>query len=223
MSRMKSEFDFVAGVYLGNELYFNRFRLMIDFYTNSDVIDDHNTAMERINYFMTEIVSRSIFISEQDNEGIIKYTTAGIPVLTVPHPGPFDPMVQAAIITKMNSILEDTLVISEAEILSTIGGYMTYVWDAADEDDEIHSFIDEDDDVKWWAAPEPRFASFPDGTDVDEQDDFGITWAALGLSWIEDKELDEELEVLFTPEFTGKKTDSKIIKFNDFNDPKKKK
>lgn len=225
MSRMKNDYDFAAGVLVGQELYFNRFRLTIDFYTNSDVIADHNTAVERMNYFIHEIVSRSIFVDETNYEAIINYTTAGIPVLTVPNPGPFDPLVQAVIVTKLNSILEDTLVISEAEMVSTVGGYMTYVWDAADDEDEIHNFVDEDDEVKWWASSEPRFSSYPDGTDVDDIDEKDnlqfVTWEMLGLEWLEDREDEDEdgLEIEFIPE---KKTDGKIIKISDFNKPPKK-
>lgn len=226
MSRMKNDFDFVAGVHVGDQLYFNHYRLTIDFYTNSDVMQDHNIAVDRLNYFIQEIASRSIFVSETDYNAIIKYTNAEIPVLTVPAPGPFDPVVLAVVVTKMNAVLEDTLVISDAEIISSVGGFITYVWDAADDEDEIHDLVDEADDTKWWNAPGPRFSSYPEDTDVEEFEEDNttlITWETLNLHWMEDREDDDDgsLEIIFTPD-DGSKTDGKILKFTDFTKPKKK-
>jgi len=186
------------------------------------VHDDHNIAMERINYFMTEVVSRSVFVEEHDTETIVKYTNASIPVLTVPFPGPYDPLIQAVIVTKMNKILEDALIISDSELLSAYGGYVSYVWDAADEEDAIHSYVNDEDDGKWWAVPEPRFASYPEDMDAsDYSDEDTMTWDKLNLHWSTDPdmdELEEELDIMLRSETLN----GNVLKFSDFN-PKKRK
>lgn len=223
---MKNEFDFVAGMHLGGQLFFNHYRLMVDFYSNSEVIEDHNIAVERLNYFMTEIISRSIFVAEDQADAIMKYTEAGIPVLTVPSPGPFDPLVLAVIATKMNCILDETLVITQAELTSRIGGDITYVWDSEDEEDEMHNFVNDTDEVKWWASSDPRFASYPDGVEIEEFEEeqpFLMTWDRLNLHWTEEREEEEEndVDVDFTPDFSSD-SGGKVIRFSDF-DPSTKK
>jgi len=222
---MKNQYDFMAGIYLDGELYFNKYSLIIDFYTLGDAMKDQNTGVERISYFIYETVQRSIFVQENDHATMKSFMKMGVPVLSVPAPGPFDPIILATLVTKMNVILEDTLVISDAEITSAVGGLLTYVWDSADEDDEVHELVNDEDDTKWWASPAPRFASYPAGTDVEEIEEakpFPLTWDLLNLGWLADEETDEEEDQFLLPsslkapkegagtvikaDFTGKKS-----------------
>jgi hypothetical protein len=186
MTRLKNQFDFMAGMYLDDELYFNRYSLSIDFYTVGDSPKDQNTAFDRMSYFIYDTVSRSIFIQEYETTKINLLTKAGLPVLTVPGPGPFDPIVLATVVTKMNSILECVLVITNAEIVSEVTGPIIYVWDAADTEDEIHDLVNDKDAAKWWASACPRFGSYPDGSDVakvEKKQPFPLTWDMLKLGW----------------------------------------
>ncbi|MEE8328140.1 MAG: hypothetical protein V3R32_05045, partial [Nitrosomonadaceae bacterium] len=91
MSRMKNQYDFMAGIHFGGELYFNKYSVIIDFYSDGDSMQDQNTGIDRLSYFIYEIVQRSVFVQEDDLVAIKGYAKAGIPVLTVPGPGPFDP------------------------------------------------------------------------------------------------------------------------------------
>ena len=224
MSRLKNQFEFIAGMYIAGEMYFNRYALTIDFYTVDSSPLDQNTALDRLGYFLYDAVSRSTFIHQDEVKQIDAFTKAGMPVLTVPGPGPFDPVVLAILVTKMNAIMEDVLVISEAEIISEVSGPLVYVWDSADDDDEVHLLVNDEDDTRWWASPDPRFGSYPEGIDVAEIEvtqPFPLTWEMLNLSWSEDT--DEA-----TPEFINdivSKTVGKqgtVIKA-DFNPSKPKK
>jgi len=189
MARMKNQYDFMAGMYFDGELFFNKYSFDIDFYSMGDATQDQNTGIDRLQYFIYDRVQRSIFIREDDHASIKAFSKIGVPVLTVPGPGPFDPIILATLVTKMNAILEDTLVITDAELTSAVGGLLTYVWDSADDDDEIHEMVTDDDDAKWWASPAPRFESYPAGADVDEIEaarPFPITWEMLNLAWLDD-------------------------------------
>jgi len=216
---MKNQYDFMAGIHFGGELYFNKYSMIIDFYSDGESMQDQNTGIDRLGYFVYEIVQRSVFVQEDDLLAIKGYVKAGIPVLTVAGPGPFDPIILATLVTKMNAILEDTLVISDAEITSAVGGLMTYVWDSTDDDDEVHEIVADDDEVNWWASPAPRFLSYPVGSDVDEIEaikPFPLTWEALGFPWMDedaDKDTDEN-EFMLDPSLkkTKKGTGGKVIK-----------
>jgi len=222
MARLKNQFEFISGMHIAGEMYFNRYALTIDFYTVNSSPEDQNTALDRIAFFLYDTVSRSTFIHQDEVKQIEAFTKAKMPVLTVPGPGPFDPVVLAILVTKMNAIMEDVLVISEAEIISEVSGPLVYVWDSADDEDEVHLLVNDEDDTRWWASADPRFGSYPEGVDVDDVEEtqpFPLTWEMLNLSWQEDTIED-------TPEFVADivaKATSKqgtVIKA-DFNATKK--
>jgi hypothetical protein len=178
-------------------------------------------------YFIGEIVSKSIFIHEDDEVAIEKYKQAEIPVLTVPNPGPFDPVVLAVLVTKFNSIMEDTLIITDAELMSQAGGFLTYVWDASDDDDDIHELVNDEDECKWWAVASPRFISYDEGSDVeaiDEEYPFPIQWNMVDLQWSDDiDDGDLEVDFILDPNADFKQDeDNTVIKISDFTKPKKK-
>ena len=234
MSRLKNDYDFLTGIHINGGLYFNKYRLVLDLYTNTDTPQDQNIAFDRINYFLQEIIQRSIFASNYETVAIERYKAAGIPVLTVPQPGPYDQIVQAIIVTKLNAILEDTLVITEAEISSVAGGFVTYMW-TDDDGDEIHELVNDEVDEMWWTAPEPRFVSLPvpDEDDEDEADEkkkaetlVELSWETLDLHWYEEAtDPEPDVEIVFTPDASltippsaaGSET---VIKMSDFKDNK---
>ena len=163
-----------------------------------------------------------------------KYKTAGIQVLTVPQPGPYDQVVQAIIVTKLNAILEDTLVITDSEISSVAGGFVTYMWSSEDTDDEIHDLVNDEVDEMWWAAPEPRFVSLPVPDEDDEEEVAApkpeqlvtMAWDKLDLQWYDEAtESEPEVEIVSPPDATltlpqnaaGLDT---VIKMSDFKDNK---
>jgi len=227
MSRMKNQYDFMAGIHFNGELYFNKYTLVIDFYTLGEAMQDQNIGMDRLSHFIYEMAQRSIFIQEDDLSTIKAFTKAGVPVLTVPGAGPFDPVVLALLVTKMNAILEDTLTISDAELTSVVGGLLTYVWDSADDDDEIHEMVNDEDEAKWWASPAPRFSSYPAGADVEELEEtkpFPVTWDALDLAWTDEDAETIETEFQLDPPGKSKKSSKpgKVIKA-DFTGGKTKK
>ena len=226
MARLKNQFEFIAGMHLAGDTYFNRYSLTIDFYTLDSSPEDQNIALDRIAYFIYDVVSRSIFIHQDETKQIGAFTKAGLSVLTTPSPGPVDPIVLALLVTKMNAMMEDIVVISEAEIISEVSGTLTYVWDSADEDDEIHQLINDTDDTRWWASPAPRFGSYPEGVDVDkieETQPFPLTWEMLDLEWKEETDEDvPEFIVDIVTKATGKGKQGTVIKA-DFNAGDKKK
>jgi len=221
MARLKNEYEFMAGVHVDGELYFNRFNLTIDFYTLGDELLDQNIGIDRLTYFIYEVAARSVFVQEEDVKSIKAFASAGVPVLTVPSPGPFDPIVLAVLVTKMNAILEETLEISDADLLTDISGRLKYVWDSSDDEDEVHLIVNAEDEAKWWASPSTRTTSYPAGTSVAEYEKskpLQVTWEMLGLDWPSESEGEEETVVVKS----SKKKDSTVIKA-DFNPAKPKK
>lgn len=223
MARLKNQFEFIAGMYIAGETYFNRYALTIDFYTVISSPEDQNTALDRIAYFIHDTVARSVFIHQDETKQIDAFTKAGIPVLTVPGPGPFDPVVLAVLVTKMNAIMDDVLVISEAEIISEVSGPIIYVWDSADDDDEVHLLVNGEDETRWWASPDPRFGSYPEGANVTEVEitqPFPLTWEMLNLEWHEE---DDSPSPDYIVDIVNKNAGTGTVIKADFNADDKKK
>ena len=219
MPRIRTQYDFTSGIFSQGDLLYNRFEMSIDFYTLNGTPEDQNTALDRMTYFIYDVVQHSMFIHEDDFDQINLLTSANIPLLTIADPGPFDPIILATLITKMNVITEDVIVITDAEITSQLSGNVGYIWDAADEEDEIHEIVNDTDLPKWWAAPQPRFGSYPDGVDVkklEKTSPFPLSWKDVGLPWA-----DEYTEEDLTTVIDAVKNPGKIIKAN-FKPPTKK-
>lgn len=223
MARLKSQFDFIAGMYFDSELYFNKYALTVDFYTSDESAQDQNIALDRISYLIFDTISRSIFVNENDMKIQTALAETGILALAVPDPGPFDPVVLAALVNKMNSVLEGVLVITEAELISEISSPLTYIWDVNDETDEIHEMVNLDDPTKWWASADPRFGSYPEGTDVakvEKKSPFPLTWDMLDLGWSDEDSTDEKTFIADVATKSASKKNGTVIKA-DFNTTKK--
>lgn len=213
MARIKNEFHFLTGINFGDGLTFNKYTVMFDMVTLGNQSEDQEIAFERISYFMHEIVQSSVFMMESDIDNIAKYEAAGINVLTVPKPGPIDPVILAIIVTKVNSIVDGVLAIMEAEINSISGGFVTYVWDYVDEEDPIHVLVNAADSDNWWAASEPRFKSGDSSTHRIHD-----SWKSLHLEWVDDVLLDDIDDEIIEAEAEAEIEDSEtVIIMSDFN------
>ena len=65
--RLNYDFDFTAGIWMDDELRFNRYKLGMYMVTGTDNSFNQSTAMERIRYFLGK-VSRSVFINQESIE-----------------------------------------------------------------------------------------------------------------------------------------------------------
>jgi len=220
MARIKNDYDFLAGIYVADGLYFNKYRMVLDLKSISVVPEDQNIAFDRIDYFLHEIVQSSVFVAEDEHEVIAKYKSAGIPVLAIPSPGPYDQVVQAIIATKINAILEEVLELTDSEISSLAGGYVSYLWGNEDYEDEIHEFINSDHAENWWATPEPRFTSLSK-LESDNTAFIEMSWEHLKLQWYDESE-DPTANIATTfpsEELSDDESDNDtetIIKMSDF-------
>jgi hypothetical protein len=193
VARLKNTYKFLANMHVDGATYSNRYSITIDFVTGYESLYDQNIALDRIAYFFTEVVQSCTFIQEDLVDQINLLVAADLTVLTVPGPGAYDPVVLAALVTKINTMLDDVFTITEAELSSELTGPLVYVWDA-NSDDEIHTIVNADDDTRWWAAPEPRFASYPKNTNVtlfEKGTPFPISWETLGLEWEDEEDGDD--------------------------------
>jgi len=123
--RLRYEMTFTAGIYYAQQMKMNNYDLIIHFSTNTESVEDHNIALERIKYFVDEILDSTIFIQQGRTEQLKLFSDAGCKVTTLPEE-PVDQIVGMMLYTKFDAITEDYLKIVEIELASSLGGNVYY-------------------------------------------------------------------------------------------------
>lgn len=124
--RIKHTMSFTAGVFYGGEMRMNHYSLTLHMITNSTEATNHNTAFERIKYFVYNCLDSTIFINQAYVEQCQKFGSAGITVTTMPGE-PVDQLVGLMLYYKLNAIMEDRILVDETEISSMLGENMIYM------------------------------------------------------------------------------------------------
>ena len=118
-ARIARSFSFTACVHFNNQFYTNFYDIDLNFVVESDVIHEQNIAMERIKYFIAECMDSALFINQSYTEAIEKYMEAGIRVCTLPEE-PYDQIIGIMLLTKLNSITEGRLTVTDISTTSTM-------------------------------------------------------------------------------------------------------
>lgn len=214
---IKHSFTFMSAVHLNGNMRYNRYTLKVEMYPTTDNDIDHNVAFDRMNYVINDIASMAIFVDESETETILKYAQAGIPVLTVPFPGPVDQVVQFVLTAKLNAVIESTFYIASTSISSDLGRGIEYVYSYQDDEDEEVTEVGQvlsDDIIYWWNDPAPRFVTLQTEEEVN---DFvaDMDWVDMDMHWDAADDNEYEVEGMYDPSpndsSTGK---SNIVHFN---------
>lgn len=94
----------------------------------TESIREQNVAMERIKYFLNECLENGIFVQDNEHKVIEKYSTCGFKVCTVPEE-PYDQIITLLLLTKLNSITEGRLVITDMTLGSRISDDVKFICD----------------------------------------------------------------------------------------------
>jgi len=191
--RLNYDFDFTAGIWMDDELRFNRYKLGIYMITGTNNSYNQSTAMERIRYFLGK-VSRSVFIHQENTETIEKLIDLGIPIITLPG-DPYDQFVELALYRKFNAITEGNIIVTDIEFASLFGDFINYLH--CDEED-LGPFAEDN----WWSKP--TLEQFDKKLLHKGKNVVKITrypdWKEVDLGWEEEIEDDVEYVVEFTPD-----------------------
>ena len=142
-TRVKREFNFVAGIWLEGEYQIGMysFTLFIEILTDNPY--EQSVALERMKYFIDEVVTNSIFIEASDKKAIDTFTGLGIKVGVLPLE-PYDQALAIALLLKMNAITEDKMNITHITFKSQLSDDVEYLIDI---EDEFEPFVGKDN---WW-------------------------------------------------------------------------
>jgi hypothetical protein len=160
----------------------------------TESIREQNVAMERIKYFLNECLENCFFVQDIEHKVIEKYMSCGFKVCTVPEE-PYDQIIALLLLTKLNSIAEGRLIITDITLGSRISDEVKFIC-------EIESPRGPLESPGWWTD---SGTSISDPIKKSAKKDkivklFKTTdWAEYNLVWKEKDPL-SKCEIVFTTE-----------------------
>jgi hypothetical protein len=160
----------------------NNYSVRLWLLTNSHTATDHNTAFERIKYFVFNELDSTVFINSEHAEMCQRLSAAGFNITTLPGE-PVDQLIGIVLHSKLNAITEDRMIVVETEIGSAMGENVIY----------LHSDEENSEDLV-----KPTWCISTDLTHCDTISVDGekvvtiapsISWRELDLAWSNESEV----------------------------------
>jgi hypothetical protein len=114
----------------------NNYSVRLWLLTNSYTATDHNTAFERIKYFVFNELDSTVFVNSEHVDVCRQLISAGFKITTLPDE-PVDQLIGIVLHSKLNAITEDRMIIVETEISSAMGENVTYLHSDEEKSDEL--------------------------------------------------------------------------------------
>lgn len=176
-TRIEKDLHITSGVHFSNKFMINSYILNISMTVETEQVREQNVAMERLEYFLNEIISNCIFIDSNDTEQIEKYMNAGIRVATLPEE-PYDQIIGMILLLKLNSIMENRLVVTDLSISSKLSDDVRFcIFCEMAENIFVGDY--------WWNNPSQRTYDLDKTSNKKVVKLFDNLWAEMGLSWKE--------------------------------------
>lgn len=176
-TRIEKDVYITSGLYFNNKFLINTYVLNISMTVETEQVREQNVAMERLEYFLNEIVSNCIFIDNKETEQIEKYVNAGINVATLPEE-PYDQIIGMIILQKLNAIMENRLVVTDLSISSKLSDDVRFCVIS----DMAEAIFSGD---YWWNNPSQQTYDFNKSSSKKVVKLFDNLWTEMGLSWKE--------------------------------------
>jgi len=203
-ARIQRTFEFLAGLHFEEDFYVNQYFVDIYFDINTDSIREQNVALDRIKYFLNERLQNSVFTHSKDTAAIEKYIDAGMKVCTLPEE-PYDQIIGIMLISKLNTINEGRLVVTDITISSSMSDG---VWCKHSIEENLGPF----NKPGWWNDSTIRTTSVTKknkSKKIVKLIKNNVTWEDLYLGW-------EETPI--TPIVTGPSNEVMFANFDNKTD-----
>jgi len=181
ITRIEKDIYFVSGVHFDGNFHINSYDITLSMLVETDLPKEHTTAIERLDFFIKNVVTNSVFVKEEHIDSIDRYLDAGIEVITLPEE-PYDQVVALALLLKLNAIMENRIKITDITVGSLLGEGIRYPI-VAETAENAEMFSTQG----WWyendtSTRNKNILTFePENNVVKLFDD--SEWAKLNLSW----------------------------------------
>lgn len=176
-TRIERDFCFQTGLYFEDKFYIGAYDITLSMLVETESIKEQNIAMDRMNYFLNEVVQHSILVNSNRQDVIRKYQDIDLNVCELPGE-PYDQILAMVLLLKLNSVAENRLKITDLVIGSSLTDGVRF---------NIVSEVAESafSGNYWWNSPctamNSRDYEMYDHSKVIKL--FTDDWVNLGLSW----------------------------------------
>lgn len=191
-ARISRKFAFSAAIHYEGNFILNSYEIDLYMDVTTEDVREQNIAMDRIKYLFDMSLDSCVFVDMKESKFIELYEKAGIVVCPLPDE-PYDQVVAAVLLCKINAITENHLFVTEIKIRSGICDDVVF-YIAYNEEAEFQSLSN-----VWWNENNPNIRSYTKKSKkekVVELKKEPSDWNSLGLSW---KEEHKKGEVVFIP------------------------
>lgn len=129
--RLQYDTEFLGGVYYDERLQLNNYSLNISMVTKATDPVETNIAMDRLKFFISEILAGTIFVNQAHMEQAETLAWCGANVTTLPEE-PIDQIVGMMLYYKLNAIMEGRIEVARLDISSSLGDGVWYQHDEED-------------------------------------------------------------------------------------------
>jgi hypothetical protein len=145
--RLQIKSNFICLAHYQNKMFTNQYHVTVDLTTACTDNESQNVAMDRIMYFLHEVLQDSVLINCDDSAQIRLYRAAGMRVTTLPE-APVDQIIGMMLYCKLNAICESRVMINAVGLCSDHGNH---VWYLHDDSESLGPFAE----AGWWNRSTP--------------------------------------------------------------------
>lgn len=130
-SRVKREFNFVAGIWLHDEYQIGMysFTVFIDIITDDPY--EQSVALDRMKYLIDDCITNSVFIEASEKKTIDTFSSLGMKTCVLPVE-PYDQAIGMALLLKFNAITEGKFNVTNMTFKSQLSDDVEYLIDIDD-------------------------------------------------------------------------------------------
>tara|TARA_Y100000114_G_scaffold76337_1_gene69979 strand:- start:612 stop:1226 length:615 start_codon:yes stop_codon:yes gene_type:complete len=176
---MNTEQQFSANYYHEGMMWVNHYTLAWSMVSANTDQMDQNIALDRIRYYITEVLNGSAFCNWEESEQIQNLLNASFKVVELPSVC-FDQIILIALWHKFNAIVQPNMVIPDMSIKSSNGDNVEFTYSHESEPMEMF-----DQDTAWWLSDKLTWSSTnkikKQGKIIALQKE--LDWKDVGLGW----------------------------------------
>jgi hypothetical protein len=176
-TRIERDFCFQTGLHFEDTFHIGVYDITLSMLVETESIKEQNIAMDRIIYFLREVIQNSVLVHSSNQDVIEKYQSVDLKVCELPDE-PYDQILAMILLLKLNSIAEERVKITDLVIGSSLSDGVRF---------NIVSEVAESafSGKYWWNSPCVAMNSrdFEIGNHTKVIKLFTDDWVNLGLSW----------------------------------------
>ena len=124
-ARIEKDFYFQTALHFAGEFWINSYEMTLSIIVETDSELEQNVAIDRVSYYIKEILQNCILVDADDCDSITKYRNAGLRVCELPAE-PYDHLFATVLLLKLNAIMEGKLRITDMVLGSTMSEGVRY-------------------------------------------------------------------------------------------------